>query len=138
MDEHKGINDLNLNDSATFSKTVTEADIVLFAGLTGDFNPIHINSEVGKRSKYGGRIAHGLLIAGYISTVLGTKLPGPGTIYLSQDLRFLRPVYIGDTITVECIIEKIYLEAKRVRLLTTARNNGNELILTGHAEVVVK
>lgn len=138
MDEYKGINELSLNDSATFSKTVTEADIVLFAGLTGDLNPIHINSEVAKRSIYGRRIAHGSLIAGYISTVLGTKLPGPGAIYLSQDLRFLRPVYIGDTITVECIIEKIDLEAKRVRLLTTARNNGKKLVLTGHAEVVVK
>src|SRR3970040_1405560 len=86
-------------EKATFAKTITEADISAFAGLTGDFNPLHVDAEFARRSRFGARIAHGMLTAGLISTVLGMRLPGPGGIFISQTLNFRRPVHIGDTIT---------------------------------------
>jgi 3-hydroxybutyryl-CoA dehydratase len=95
----KTIDELAVGDSAQFSKTVTETDIYLFAGITGDSNPAHIDEEYSKKTYFGTRIAHGLLSAGFISAVLGNQLPGPGSIYLRQELKFLGTVKIGDTIT---------------------------------------
>ena len=95
----KTIDTIQLGVSASFTKTVTETDIILYAGISGDFNPAHIDSEHAKDSMFGQRIAHGMLSASFISNVLGTQLPGPGTIYLGQELRFVKPVYVGDTVS---------------------------------------
>ena len=103
----KSIEDMEMGEKATFTKTITEADVVNYAGVTGDFNPAHINEEYAKDTMFKGRIAHGMLGAGLISTVLGTKLPGPGAIYVKQELEFTAPVRINDTITAEVeVIEK--------------------------------
>src|SRR3569833_2834949 len=112
MEELRGKNLEKIGEgmTAVFSKTVTEADIVLFAGITGDTNPVHLDEEFAKPTMFKGRIAHGMLTAGFISAVFGTKLPGPGCIYLSQSLKFKAPVKIGDTVkarvTVTAIVPK--------------------------------
>ena len=93
------IQQLKLGDSASHSKTISETDVYLFAGITGDLNPAHVNESVASASRFGGRIAHGILSAGLISAVLAMQLPGPGTIYLGQELKFTRPVRFGDTVT---------------------------------------
>ncbi len=112
MEEIKGltIDQLEVGQKASFTKTVTEADVYNFAGVTGDFNPAHMNEEYAKSTAFKTRIAHGMLSAGFISAVLGTKLPGPGTIYLNQDLRFTKPVHFGDTITATITVEELIKE----------------------------
>ncbi|HSE73514.1 MAG TPA: MaoC family dehydratase, partial [Dongiaceae bacterium] len=94
----KYVDELSEGMSAIFTKTVTEADIVLYAGISGDTNPVHLDQEFAKGTMFKGRIAHGMLTAAFVSAVLGTKLPGPGSIYLSQSLKFKAPVRIGDTV----------------------------------------
>ena len=103
----KTIDELKVGDSAQFSKTVSETDVYLFAGITGDFNPAHVDEEYAKKTYFGTRIAHGLLPAGFISAVLGTRLPGPGSIYLRQELTFLGTVKVGDTITARVEVAEI-------------------------------
>ena len=93
------IDQLKVGQRASFSKTIAESDVYLFAGISGDFNPAHINQAYAEQTAFQTRIAHGMLSASFISTILGTKLPGPGTIYLSQQITYLAPVTIGDTIT---------------------------------------
>lgn len=127
--------DLQVGQSAELSKTVTEADIVLFAGVTGDFNPVHIDEEAARASPFAGRIAHGMLSGGLISAVLGTRLPGPGSIYISQTLRFIRPVHIGDTVTARVEITELLPDTRRLRLATTCANQRGERVVTGEAEV---
>ena len=95
----KSIDQIKVGDTAEFAKTVTETDIYLYAGITGDFNPAHVNEVYAKNTFFKTRIAHGMLTAGFISAIIANQLPGPGTIYLKQDLSFLAPVHIGDTIT---------------------------------------
>ncbi|HEV2147490.1 MAG TPA: MaoC family dehydratase [Longimicrobiaceae bacterium] len=129
--------ELQVGQSATMSKTVTEADVVLFAGVTGDFNPAHLDQVYAERSRFGGRIAHGMLSAGFISAVLAMRLPGPGTIYLSQSLRFLRPVRIGDTVTARAEVAELLPAKRRVRLLTTCANQQGEGVVEGEALVMV-
>ncbi|GAB6904252.1 (R)-specific enoyl-CoA hydratase [Desulfosarcina cetonica] len=131
----KTFDELNVGDQARFSKTVTDTDIYLFAGVTGDLNPAHIDESYAKGTFFKTRIAHGMLSAGFISAVIGTRLPGPGTVYMHQSLDFLAPVYIGDTVTATVeVIEK--LEAKkRVRLKTTCVNQDGVSILSGEALV---
>jgi 3-hydroxybutyryl-CoA dehydratase len=131
----KTIEELKVGDSAQFSKTVTETDIYLYAGITGDYNPAHINEDYARKTYFGTRIAHGLLSAGFISTVLGTQLPGPGTIYLRQELTFLGAVKIGDTITARVEIMEIEAEKGRIKLLTTCDNQEGKRVLTGEAVV---
>jgi 3-hydroxybutyryl-CoA dehydratase len=131
----KTIEELRVGDSAQFSKTVTETDVYLYAGITGDFNPAHIDEEYAKKTYFETRIAHGLLSAGFISTVLGNRLPGPGTIYLRQELTFLGAVKIGDTITARVEITEIDTLKGRVRLLTTCDNQEGKRVLTGEAVV---
>ncbi|MDB4949893.1 MAG: MaoC [Gemmatimonadetes bacterium] len=123
--------------SASFSKTVTEADVVMFAGVTGDFNPVHVDAVAAERSRFGGRIAHGMLSASFVSTVLGTRLPGPGTVYLSQSLRFTAPVRIGDTVTARVEVAEVMAAKRRVRLLTTCANQRGETVVEGEALVMV-
>lgn len=129
--------DLQAGQTAEFSKTVTEADVVLFAGVTGDFNPAHLDAVYAAKSAFGGRIAHGMLTASFISTVLAMRLPGPGTIYLSQNLRFLRPVKIGDTVTARVEVAEVIPARRRVRLLTTCSNQEGERVIDGEALVLV-
>ncbi len=130
------IEDLNEGMEASFSKTVTEADIVLFAGVSGDTNPVHIDEEAAKKSVFEGRIAHGMLTASYLSTVLGTRLPGPGCIYLSQSLRFKGPVRIGDTVTAIVRVKEVMMSKKRVILETLCQVKGKD-VLDGEATVMV-
>lgn len=128
---------LQLGQSAELTRTITETDVVLYAGITGDMNPAHIDEVAAKASQFGGRVAHGMLTAGLISAVLGMKLPGPGSIYLEQSLRFLRPVKIGDTITAHVEVKELIAEKRRVRLVTTCRNADGETVLKGEALVLV-
>ncbi|MFL5575514.1 MAG: MaoC family dehydratase [Gemmatimonadaceae bacterium] len=131
------IDELAAGAFAEHAKTVTEADVVLFAGVTGDFNPVHVDAEAAARSTFGERIAHGMLSAGLISAAIAMKLPGPGTIYLSQSLRFTRPVKIGDTVTARVEVAEVIAAKRRVRLLTTCRNQRGETVLDGEALVMV-
>ncbi|HVE77681.1 MAG TPA: MaoC family dehydratase [Gemmatimonadaceae bacterium] len=131
------IGELSVGMSAEHAKTVTDADVVLFAGVTGDFNPVHVDEVAAARSMFGGRIAHGMLGAGLISAVIAMKLPGPGTIYLSQSLRFTKPVRIGDTVTARVEVAEVIPAKKRVRLLTSCRNQGGDTVIDGEATVMV-
>lgn len=127
---------MNLGDKAALTRTVTEEDINRFAEVTGDNNYAHVDEEAAKKGPFGERIAHGMLSAGFISAVLGTKLPGPGTIYLSQNLKFLKPVKIGDNITATVEVVEVINEAKGIYKLNTLCSNGaNELVLEGEAVV---
>lgn len=125
-----------IGDTASFSKTISEADVYLFAGITGDFNSVHVNQILAEESFAHTRIAHGALISGMISTVIGMQLPGLGTIYMEQDSRFLLPVCIGDTITATVVIDELLNSEKGVmKLKTYVKNQKNELVLDGFAIV---
>ena len=130
------VEDLAVGQSASYAKTVTEADIVLFAGVSGDTNPVHLNQEFAARTMFKGRIAHGMLSAGFISTVLGTKLPGPGAIYLSQTLKFKAPVRAGDTVVARAVVTAIVPDKRRVTLTTTCQV-GDTVVIEGEAVVMV-
>ena len=128
--------DIHVGDKASLSKTISEYDVYAFAGVTGDFNPVHVNAECAKNSLFKQRIAHGMISAGLISAVLGTELPGIDTIYMNQELSFLAPVLYGDTLTatVECI-EK---DDKKHRIIfrTTVTNQNDKLVTDGKARVM--
>jgi len=128
---------LQVGQAAEFSKTVTESDVVLFAGITGDFNPAHVDEVQAAKSRFGGRIAHGMLSAGFISACIAMRLPGPGTIYLSQTLKFTRPVKIGDTVTARVEVLEWNEAKRRARLGTTCRNQRDEVVIDGEALVMV-
>ena len=130
------IDTIQLGDSASFTKSITETDIIMYAGISGDFNPAHIDAESAKSSMFGQRIAHGMLSAGFISTVLGTQLPGPGTIYMGQDLKFLKPVYIGDTVTATATVVERVEEKNRLKLETVVTNQRGETVISGFATVM--
>ena len=132
----RNISQIALGDSASFTKTVTETDVVLFAGISGDFNPAHIDAVSAENGMFGKRIAHGMLSAGFISTVLGTQLPGPGTIYMGQELRFTKPVYFGDTVTATCTVVERIEEKNRLKLETVVVNQNGETVITGFATVM--
>jgi 3-hydroxybutyryl-CoA dehydratase len=127
--------EFNEGDTASFSKTITDADIVLYAGMSGDTNPIHLDAEYARNSRFGQRIAHGMLTAGLISTVLGTKLPGPGAIYAGQTLKFLQPVFVGDTITASATLTTYDRRRGRMTLETVCRNQRDDEVMTGEADV---
>lgn len=129
--------ELEVGQAAEVTKTVTETDVILYAGITGDFNPAHVDAVYAEASRFGGRIAHGMLSAGFISAVLAMKLPGPGTIYLSQSLRFLRPVRIGDTVTARVEVAELLPGKRRARLRTTCLVQGGEAVIEGEALVLV-
>lgn len=128
--------DLRLGMTAAYGRTITEADIVLYAGITGDVNPVHLNQEYAATTMFKGRIAHGMLTAGLISTVIGTKLPGPGAIYVNQTLRFKAPVRIGDTVLARVTVSKLIAEKRFVELKTTC-TIGETTVLEGEATVMV-
>jgi 3-hydroxybutyryl-CoA dehydratase len=128
--------DLEEGMSAVISKTVTEADIVLYAGVSMDTNPLHLDEAYASGTRFGGRIAHGMLGAGLISALFGTKLPGPGAIYVSQSLRFKAPVRIGDTLLAEVTVIGLDPERTRARFATQV-HVGETLVIDGEAELLV-
>jgi len=138
MEELRGkyLEEISEGMTAIFSKTVTDADIVLFAGITGDTNPVHLDEEFAKPTMFKGRIAHGMLTAGFISTVFGTKLPGPGCIYLSQNLKFKAPVRIGDTVRARVTVSAIDRDKGRVTFATTC-HVGAQIVVDGEAQLLV-
>jgi 3-hydroxybutyryl-CoA dehydratase len=125
--------EIKIGDDASLSRTVTEAHIVNYAGVTGDFNPVHLDAEYAAKSMFGERIAHGMLMAGLISAVLGTQLPGPNSIYLSQDLKFKAPVKIGDTVTVVVTVTEKREDKPIMKLQTTVTNQRGEVVVDGTA-----
>ena len=129
--------DFRIGQQATFTKTVTEADVTTFAGLVCDFNPIHIDAEYARKSRFGQRVAHGMFTGGLISAVLGNKLPGPGSIYLSQQIEFLAPVFIGDTITASAEVSSWRPDKRIITLKTDAYNQDNVQVVTGQAVLLV-
>ncbi|MDQ2103401.1 MaoC family dehydratase [Azospirillum isscasi] len=130
------IEDLSVGMTASFSKTVTEADIVLFAGISGDTNPVHLNQEYASGTMFQGRIAHGMLSVSFISAVLGTKLPGPGAIYMSQTVRFKAPVRAGDTVTARATVTEIIPEKRRA-VVRTVCTVGETVVIEGEALLMV-
>lgn len=130
--------EFEIGECATISKEVTEEDIALFARITGDYNPVHIDSDFASKTRFKGRIAHGMLTAGLISAVLGTKLPGPASIYLSQSLKFIRPVRIRDRLTAEAKVTDWNPAKKTIRLNTRCFNQAGEDALTGEALLLVE
>ncbi len=132
----KAVSEMTIGQSASFTKTITETDITLFAGITGDFNPVHINDEYAKESMFKKRIAHGMLSGSLFSTVLGTQLPGAGSIYLGQELKFTKPVFIGDTITATVKVIELNIEKNKVILETIATNQNNDIVIKGTATLL--
>jgi 3-hydroxybutyryl-CoA dehydratase len=130
------LEDLSVGMTAIYAKTVTDADVVLFAGVSGDVNPVHLNQEFADRTMFRGRIAHGMLTASFISTVLGTKLPGPGCIYVSQNLKFKAPVRVGDTVNARVTVTSVDLERGRVVVQTTCTVGGT-IVIDGEAMLLV-
>lgn len=130
------IADLYVGQSAEFTKTITESDVYLFAGITGAQNPIQVNDVYAKKTRFGERIAHGMLSSSLISTVIGTKLPGNGTIYVQQKIEFKAPVFFGDTISAIVEVTDIFLDKNRVRLRTFCKNQNDEIVLDGFATVI--
>src|SRR6516225_12263009 len=125
--------DIKIGDEASLTRTITETHIVNFAGITGDMNPIHVDAEYAAHSMFKERIAHGMLVAGLISAVLGTQLPGPNSIYLGQDLNFVAPVRIGDTVKVVVTVTDKRDEKRIIKLRTTACNQRGEMVIDGSA-----
>jgi len=119
-----------------FAKTITDADIITFAGMSGDTNPVHLNHEFASQTIFEGRIAHGMLTASFISTVIGTKMPGPGCIYVSQNLRFKAPVKTGDTVTATCTVTKLIPEKKFIEVSTVC-SVGERTVIDGEATIMV-
>ena len=130
------IADINIGDTANFQKTITETDVYLYAGITGDNNPAHINAVEAEKGRFKGRVAHGMLVAGLVSAVLGVKLPGPGTIYLGQELKFTAPVKFGDTI--DAVVEVIEKREEKniIKLKTVCTNQDGTVVIEGIATVM--
>jgi 3-hydroxybutyryl-CoA dehydratase len=123
----------SVGDQATFAKTITEADVVLFAGLSGDTYPLHVDAEYAKTTRFGQRVAHGMLSASLLSTVNGLMLGTPGGLYVEQTLRFRRPVFIGDTLTARSEVMQIDAEKRRLHCATTIVNQHGKTVVDGSA-----
>ncbi|KOA20268.1 (R)-specific enoyl-CoA hydratase [Clostridium homopropionicum DSM 5847] len=132
----KTIDQIQLGDKASFTKTMSETDVYLFAGISGDLNPAHVNQVDSEKTMFKGRICHGMLVSSLISTVLGMYLPGPGTIYMSQEVRFLSPVRMGDTVTAEAEVIERNVEKNRLVLKTTVTNQEGKVVIEGQAKVM--
>lgn len=126
---------LKVGDRGQFSKTISEQDVFRFADVSGDFNPLHIDEGYASKTVFKHRVAHGILTAGIISTVLGGEIPGIGTIFVELHIRFLKPVYIGDTVTATATVTEI-VNPKRVRLLVACLNGKGEDVAIGNALVI--
>ncbi|RFA28591.1 acyl dehydratase [Alkalilimnicola ehrlichii] len=138
MEELHGyyLEDLEVGMSASYAKTISEADVVLFAGISGDDNPVHLNVEYAKTTPFKERIVHGMFSAALISAVLGTRLPGPGAIYVDQQIRFKAPVHIGDTLVAKATVVEIDQDRRRVKLETVCRV-GDTVVAEGYATNMV-
>jgi 3-hydroxybutyryl-CoA dehydratase len=138
MEEKHGyfLEDLDVGMTAVYAKTITDADIVMFAGISGDTNPVHLDANFADQTAFKGRIAHGMLSASFISTVLGTRLPGPGCIYLSQSLKFRAPVKAGDTVTARVTVKDVNPDNKRI-VLDTICTVGDNVVVDGEALLMV-
>ncbi len=130
--QHK-FEEIQVGDSGQVTKTVTETDVILYAGITGDNNPVHINEIEAKASRFGQRLVHGMLTAGFISAVLGTCLPGKGAIYMGQTLKFLRPVHIGDTVTAIAEVIAKNEDKRQITMRTTVVNQDGKMVIDGEA-----
>ena len=129
--------EIEVGQSAEFTKSISDEDVMSFAKITGDFNPVHVDEVAASSSQFGGRIAHGMLTAGLISAALAGKLPGPGSVYLSQTLRFIAPVRIGDIVTATVQVIEIAAAKRRVKLSTVCTNQRGEKVIEGEALVMV-
>lgn len=127
------MNDIEMGQKAALSKTITEGDVLVFAGATGDLNPVHVNEEYAKKTRFKTRIAHGLISVSLIGSVLGSELPGEGSIYVSQEVKFKAPVYLGDTITAELEVVGKEVERNRLTLKTTCYNQNGQVVIEGTA-----
>jgi 3-hydroxybutyryl-CoA dehydratase len=127
----KPFEDFRIGDATSFSKTITDADILLFAGVSGDNYPLHMDAEYAKTTRFGQRAAHGMLTASLLSTVVGLLLQRPGGIYVEQSLRFKRPVFIGDTLTATAEVTELIPERRRIRIETRVENQRGEAVLDG-------
>ncbi len=130
------LEDLHVGQSASFAKTVSESDVYTFAGITGDNNPVHINAEFAATTPFKERIVHGMFSAGLISAVLGTRLPGPGAIYIDQSLKFKAPVLIGDTVKATATVTEIDAKRRRITLKTTCTVK-DKVVADGAATIMV-
>jgi 3-hydroxybutyryl-CoA dehydratase len=128
--------DLTVGQTAEYSKAVSDDDVMSFARITGDFNAVHVDETAAAKTRFGGRIAHGMLSAGLVSAAIANELPGSGSIYLGQTLRFTAPVRIGDTVTVALTVTEL-LSKNRVKLSTVCRNQNGETVLDGEATILV-
>ncbi len=129
------ITHFSIGQSAELTRTLSEADVMAFAQLTGDFNPVHVDADVAAESSFGERIVHGMLTASLLSTVLAMQLPGPGAIYLSQSVKFLRPVKLGDTVVAHVAVTSIDIDKRRMTLATTVRNSRGKNVVEGEAVI---
>lgn len=130
------IDKIKIGDKVSIEKTISETDVYLFAGITGDLNPAHINQVKSESTMFKGRIAHGILVSGLISACLGMYLPGPGTIYMGQQLKFTAPVHIGDTIKAEVQVIDMNIAKNRIKLKTTCTNQLGKTVIEGEALVM--
>ena len=128
--------DLEEGMTAIFEKKITDSDVIGFATITGDTNPLHINEEFARQTMFGGRIVHGMLTASFISTAIGTKMPGPGCIYVSQNLRFKAPVRIGEIVNAKCTITKLTKKKSSAEISTVCKV-GNKKVVDGNAIIIV-
>jgi len=133
--------EINVGDTASVSKTVTDSDVMQFARLTTDFNPLHVNEEFAKKSQFGRRLVHGAFSSGLISAVLGMKIPGPGALYVDQMVTFKKPVFIGDTLTAKATVAEKFTkkggELKFLKIATQVFNQNEDLVTDGEATVIV-
>lgn len=130
------IEDLKIGMSASYSQTISDSDIKSFAGISGDRNPVHMDKEYAENSRFKKRIAHGMISSSFFSALFGTKLPGEGCVYVSQTLKFRKPVYIDDTVTATVVIERIDKEKRRV-FFNTFCKVGRHKVITGEAEIYI-
>lgn len=137
MTEYSFREDFQIGEKARLSRTVSEADIELMAEVTGDFNPVHMDEVFAKQTRFNGRIAHGVFSAGLISAVLGTELPGPGSVYLKQTLNFLYPVRPGDTLTAEVEVTAWQADKRIINLNTRCFNGDGKDVVTGEAALLL-
>ncbi len=128
---------LSVGQAAESTRTISETDVVLFATVTGDLNPVHVDKSHAAASAFGQRIAHGMLTAGHLSALMAMQLPGPSAVYLSQSLQFVRPVYIGDVITSRVEVVELLALKRHVLLRTTCRNQRGKTVLDGEAMILV-
>jgi 3-hydroxybutyryl-CoA dehydratase len=129
--------DLSVGQSAERTKVMTEALVNAYAELTGDFSPVHVDEEAAKKTRFGTRIAHGMLSAGFLSATIGMDLPGPGTIWVAQAFKFKQPVKIGDTITWRVEVKELFADKKRATLSTVCKNQRGEIVIDGEGTILL-